>query len=119
MAFDPRGGRLAASYASGAVLIWDLNTGDIVQEMKGHTIRTNTVDYSADGKRLMTSDNAGCNVWDSESGALLVALQHGSLDIAMDRDMRMVATAGMDSDVIVWPALPWKGGGEGVEPERR
>ncbi|MCC6698263.1 MAG: protein kinase [Candidatus Hydrogenedentes bacterium] len=114
VAFDPRGARLAASYASGAVLIWDLNTGDIVQQMKGHTIRVNTVDYSADGERLMTCDNAGCNVWDSESAALLVSLQHGSLDIAMDRDMRTVATAGMDSDVIVWPALPWKGGGEGV-----
>lgn len=108
VAFDPRGGRLATAHDSGALQIWDLATGNPVLRMNGHTIRVNKVRYSANGTRLVSCDNTGVNVWDPDSGDLLLTLPHDTQDIAFSRDTMMLATAGMDGDVILWPALPWK-----------
>ena len=110
LAFDPRGDRMAVAYESGTVLIWGSTSGEIVQRMNGHTIRVNAVEYSPDGTRLVSCDNGGSNVWDADSGDLLLTLPYSAQDMAFDPDTLVLAIAAMDGDVILWPALPWKPG---------
>ncbi len=106
--FDPRGGRLASAYSSGAIFIWDLSTGRRVQQLTGHSIRVNNLTYSPDGSRLASCDNSGVNVWNPDSGALLLSLPNGSNEVAFSHDALTLATAGINGDVILWPALPWQ-----------
>jgi WD40 repeat protein len=62
-------------------LLWNINKGQITDSLKGHTSAINFIDFSGDGKKLVTaSDDGTARIWDAGSGALLADLKGHSFN---------------------------------------
>jgi WD40 repeat protein len=82
VAFSPDGQRIASAsevwdaqkgqHVSVEVKVWDARTGQELLSLKGHTGFVTSVNFSTDGKRLISTDAAGkVLVWDTRTGRLL------------------------------------------------
>ncbi len=99
-------GRLVAFASGNAAHLWDSHTGQPVTAPLKHNERVNSVRFSPDGKRLVTScfDKAA-RIWDVASGQLLsepmghLARVHTA---EFSPDGRWVLTASDDSTAKIW-----------------
>lgn len=57
--FDPAGKRLAAAYVDGNVAVWNVETGELMQRAKARAEELYSLDWSPDGKILVTSGRNG------------------------------------------------------------
>ncbi len=78
--FSPDGKQLAVGHYvdenEGIAQIWDLQTGKVSLTLKGHSFVVDDVDFSPDGKRLLTASGDGtAKVWDSATGEELLTLK--------------------------------------------
>jgi WD40 repeat protein len=66
VAFSPDGRRFATASMDKTVKIWDLQTGQELLTLKGHTHFVTSVAFSPDGRRLFsTSSDRTVRVWDA------------------------------------------------------
>ena len=55
--------------------IWDLQTGSEVHDLRGHTFPVVAIDYSPNGRQLISgSDDKSIKIWDTASGELIKTL---------------------------------------------
>ncbi len=110
--FSPDGSLLALG-AVGRSFIYDVNTGECLNELapSGHPgLRVGIMDigFSADGTRIVAACySQEVAVWSSESGHRLLNLhEHGQgcLTAAFSADMTRLASGSRDSTVILWDA---------------
>ena len=74
--FSPDGKKLAIANYEGGVRILDIDSGKILQELKGHEARLTSIAFSPDGKRLVTASyDKTARIWDAESGRELKKLE--------------------------------------------
>jgi WD40 repeat protein len=104
--FSPNG-EILASQSSSAVLIWDTNTGLLVQRLEGHTGLINCVVFSPDGIHLVScSDDKTVRVWDVKSGALVAGPYEGHTDsvnsVAFSPDGEQIVSGSGDTSIRVW-----------------
>ncbi len=66
VAFHPDGTKALAGFA-GTLKLWDLQTGNVVREFKGHDGTVSNAVFSTDGKRLVSS-GSDVRLWDVRSG---------------------------------------------------
>ena len=72
VAVDPTGKYLAGAGLDDAVHVWDLDSGEELFALEGHTGRVNAVTFSPDGSYLVSGgDDQTVRVWDILSGRLL------------------------------------------------
>lgn len=107
--FTPDGKKLAFSGPKGSIVLWTLET----RELLGHfPYETWSLAYSPDGKTLASAgDDHRINLWDAAKGQLLKRLEgHKSLvtSIAFTPDGRQLLSAGFDKKVRIWDALTGK-----------
>ena len=49
------------------VRVWDFETGDLLATLDGHEDRVQSVDFSPDGRRIVSGDEAGVvRIWETE-----------------------------------------------------
>lgn len=89
----------------GYVLIWDVNTGELVQNLEGHTQQVRVCSFSPDGSQLASYALDGTlRIWDPGSGTCLHTLENtdGILkDLFFTPDGRLLtATAG--NTLYIW-----------------
>lgn len=106
--FSPDGRMLAVGSSDERVYIWDVETGERLGELTGHTagIAFHSVDWSPDGK-LIAAGSRGDDIWiwDVESGS-----QIGKLDLHHDEiagltfspDGKTLVSGSFDFRVIFW-----------------
>ena len=73
IAWTPQGRHIIAVDDDGVVAIWDVTTGSVVREIRGHNGHAVAVDVLGDGSRIAsggTDDSAA--VWDVATGAEVV-----------------------------------------------
>ena len=96
---------LTGSYDT-TIILWDLQSGDLVRIYTGHEDKVATVAFSPDGKTFLSgSADRTLRQWDVESGAELLRLQgHGTWvkSVAYSPDGRQALSASDDSTVRLW-----------------
>ncbi len=106
--FSPDGEKilLASCHSDHVSKVWDVQSGNLLTELKGHTSTIESGSFSPDGKRIVTTslDNTAI-IWDSQSGKLLVTLK-GHTDWVMSAcfspDGKKIVTASYDNTAKVW-----------------
>lgn len=113
LAFHPDGRRLAVGdgWYSGTVLIWDVESGQKLSELRGHSSDLGSVAYSPDGRRLATAAGDGqIKIWDADSGDELLTLSAEgarSFDVlAFHPSGQYLVSGGNDGLVRLWDSAP-------------
>src|SRR5262249_48801090 len=104
---------LASASDDTTVKIWDAKTGREIRTMPGHSQPAHCVTFSRNGKQLAsaagdfnTRTDGELKVWDAETGTETLSLTRGHVgwvaSVSFSLDSRRLASAGMDSNVILW-----------------
>ncbi len=101
---------LSAS-ADGTGRIWDLQSGLLRLELRGHPEWVNSAAYSRDGRFIVTASmDHTARVWNADSGRLLATLT-GHKDwirsAAFSPNGEMIVTASKDKTARIWSGPQW------------
>jgi WD40 repeat protein/serine/threonine protein kinase len=104
---SPDSSRIAAAYA-GIVSIWDSASHQETNKSSGHTERVETVDFSPDGTRIVSSSwDKTARVWDAATGRQQLVLRGHTAEVdsaVFSPDGRRIATASYDKTARIWDA---------------
>ena len=109
VAFDPRGGELAAVTGNGKLLFVERASGTVRRTIQAHTTWIQDVVYSRDGARLLTvgRQDHTVHVWNVATGDLELTLsgrRDNLLQGSFSPDGRFIAAAGVDHVATIWDA---------------
>jgi WD40 repeat protein len=97
---------LVGGYEDRKARIWDIESGKILHELRGHTGPVNKVAISEKNNCVVTaSDDGDVRIWDTKTGASLFVL-HGHAgpitDMAIDKKEEFIATCSADRTARIW-----------------
>jgi WD40 repeat protein len=108
VAFSPDSQRLVSGGAENTIKVWDVQSGQELQTLRGHSGDVYAVAFSPhDGGRWVASgsEDSTVKVWDSRSGELLRTFRgHTGLvcSLAFSRDGKRLYSGSRDTTVKVW-----------------
>jgi WD40 repeat protein len=105
VAISPNERLAAAGARDGKVLIWNVNTGEIIARFEGHNDRVTAVAFSPDGDHLLTASTDGmARLWDIASGTVEQTYAHLDpvMTIAFSPGGRSLVTGDSNGLVRLW-----------------
>jgi WD40 repeat protein/transcriptional regulator with XRE-family HTH domain/energy-coupling factor transporter ATP-binding protein EcfA2 len=109
--FSPDGSRIALAnhnYDDAWVSIWDAVTGERLLTLPHPNTEVNSVSYSPDGGRIVTTSNdQTVRIWDANSGKELLSLYGYTINVtnvAYSPDGTRIATVVLNNQVKIWDA---------------
>ena len=102
--FDRSGKLLATASEDHDARIWDADTGEPLQTLRGQGGAVNDANFSPDGRWVVTAGPIAAVLWRSDTGALQTYLRGhtGELTDARFIDARRIVTASRDGTVRSW-----------------
>ena len=104
-ALSPDGNRIVSASEDGTIQIWDAKSGKKLLVLEGHTSGVNSVAFSHDGKRIV-STSRDLRIWDSETGVQQLILKGSTpLDYysaTFSPDGRSIVSTSSDYIIRVW-----------------
>jgi len=98
-------GTLAITCDNALAILWEVSSGKVIRELKGHTDRINVVALSDNQKWLITGSwDRSASMWDLNTGKRVRIFRGDDMDcLAMSRDNRLLATGSwIDDTCIIW-----------------
>ena len=86
-------------------MIWDADSGAVLDTLSGHRERVMAFAFSPDGKRVVTGSlDYTAMIWDVESGDVVDTLSGycGVYSVAFSPDGKYVATGHFDGIFMIW-----------------
>lgn len=110
-ALSPDGKRLATSGADAVIRIWNLESGELLRILVGHSYGVPSLSWSPDGKMLASAGGGDgqARIWDSQTGMTLRTLKghKGSVThVAWSPDGKSLVVAGGTSGFVTLWDLP-------------
>jgi WD40 repeat protein len=106
VAFSPDGGRIAAGYYSGLVVLWDRGPGAVIRRYRGHAGPVLGVTFSPDGSRIASAgDDGTVRLWETETDrepAIFRGHTGPVYCVQFAPDGTRLAAAGYDETMKVW-----------------
>jgi WD40 repeat protein len=102
--FSPDG-KILATGDTQQIILWDMNSGKILEELKGHQNAVLSLHFSADGQRLYSSSrDATIRVWDLKTKTNIVLPDNNGVaqQIEISPDGSRLYAAGLDGSVRMW-----------------
>ncbi len=92
--------------SSSTLRVWDVESGECLKVLEGHTGAVKSMVITADGRRVISGgEDHTIRVWDLEGGACLKVLEGhtcGVNTIVLRADGRRVISGSMDNTIRVW-----------------
>lgn len=90
--FSPDGNMLAvASCTNKNIYIWDIGNEEIKLEMKGHTSSIRSINYSIDGKKIVTASYDGSiRIWSTETGVCELVLNYSTENVEFNHNGKQI-----------------------------
>jgi len=107
-AISPDGKYMVKGKIGSIARMWEMNTGMIIQEFRGHDKAVLCMDFSEDGSKLITgsADNT-IKIWDTSSGAELATLKgHRELvfSVMFNESQNKIISSSWDGTIRIWDA---------------
>lgn len=106
LAFSPAGKTLASAGFSETIKLWDVATGRLVWQAKGHIGWVGFLSFSPDGRTLASGGMEGdVRLWEATTGKeRWHFVKHRSAVVkgAFSRDGKLLATGGLDTTILIW-----------------
>lgn len=107
--YDPDGKYILTSSYDNSAVVWDINSGKCIVELKGHSDYVYSANYNFDGNYIVTaSKDKTIKIWHAESGVEVLSIQTNSaVNYASFRpDGKAVVSAHDDGTIRIWPFPP-------------
>jgi len=112
VAFSPDGGLLLSAWSRrtgdgagpGSIRVWDLGTGRLLRDYRGHSERSAVVAF-LDGRRVASAGGKDIRVWDAQTGRdeqVLTGSSGAIHALAVEPGGRRLVAAGDDRVIRVW-----------------
>jgi WD40 repeat protein len=102
---------LATSGIDGIIKVWNVNSGDLLQEMKVGTSWLNCLAFTIDGGRLLSGSEQTVTFWEPQSGReiMSIALDRCVHNMSFDRHGHRLALAGESPQIRIWSSQQQQG----------
>ncbi|ETO12958.1 WD repeat-containing protein, partial [Reticulomyxa filosa] len=104
--FSPDGTKIVSSSWDATIKIWDIESGDVIKELKGHTDRVNDAQFSFDGTTIVScSHDNTIRLWDVQSGIEIKTLEghtEAVTSIDISPDGRFIVSGSKDENIKLW-----------------
>lgn len=90
--FSPDGNMLATtSCTNNNILIWDISNEELKLEMNGHTSNIRSINYSPDGKKIVTASYDGSiRIWSTETGICEHVLHYSTDNVVFNHNGKQI-----------------------------
>jgi len=99
----PTRNEAVSSSRDGTLIVWDMNSGEVLHQLTGHDAPVHDVAYSPDGSKVVSiagSEESEIMLWDADNGGLLQTWQ---APLPPTGDSETGATAEFNSDIAFSP----------------
>lgn len=106
VAISPNGQFLASGYEDKTIRLWNLETGEIISTLMGHSQSVKSVAFSPNGTILATgSDDQTVKLWDWKNDQEIYTLSghsHAVKSVAFSPDGQVLASGSWDKAIKLW-----------------
>jgi len=107
--FSPDGRRALTSSSDKTVRLWNVEAGECLRVLQGHTDQVTSVAWSANQSRALSgSIDHTMRLWDVETGRCLRVIERNASDVfcvALSPDQRYALSGSQENTVRLWGAL--------------